>query len=1401
MPPENKLLGSQPFSHVLAVELDAARRRRLHVRDPRPGTELEAENATPPVIAAVPIEDAALKEVADQKTQRLTALHLQLVGLAISGGGIRSATFALGLLQGLAELDMLKRFDYISTVSGGGYIGGWLAAWTKREGDIANVYQQLRPWRDEQSLADRPPLPKGPDGVVDEEPEPIRHLRLYSSYLAPRTGIYSPDTWSLIAIYTRNLLLNLLILLPATVVVVTLVRLALLFFRAPTVSFASGLNLSELLVVGIVSLVFLFAMSLVFNVIGMEFFKIQEARNRRKSLGKTPAKVRWLAGIVLVAFLATVAAVIIWNWGCAVDLLSKPWAILFLPALSVILLMSAVCFLMAQYKLRTAPKPPIGVYRLLWYVIIPLIVAAVLGCWLFSIDPISRTGDVVVDNGIITRMKPGADVFLPDASNFATRLQSVGYKVLVAPFNPPAFLADQAPSAGADGTSVDQNALKGWKEGRIYWWPALVLIGFFSFMHGTAHLYINWDVFFRLLADGDYGDRSPPYSTRRVGMVVTFWIASFVSGALGGFLIYILVVKGLWTWHHQPQALVTFGPPLALLLFLLSVIVEIGVLGRRLEEDEREWWAMFGALVLLAAVSWVLLFAVVLYVPWLFSLVKDRVIQTWLKGGLTFGWLATSIGGAMAGRSPSTGNNADKDRGITSILKELLAQVAPYVFLVGLLAGISMLVGHFIDVVDVEFDLPNMSSSYWAAVGLAGFVSLIIWCVGSGLFALSMSSLINVNLFSLHNMYANRLIRAYLGASRKKKAWVNRWEKGTRPLDRCGAPTNSQGDYREENPISGFDFDDDFPLLELRTGRPSGDLKLPAYWGPLPLINTALNLVATRELDWQERLAESFVLSPLYCGSQSTGYQLLPDDFRRGNMTLGRAVAISGAAADPNMGHHTSPAVMALMTVLNTRLGWWIENPSRPLGRWETAESAKWAAESPMFGGLILKELTGQTDSVGNWVHLSDGGHFENLGAYELIRRRCRYIVVSDGGCDPNLEFEDLANLIRKCRTDFGIRIEIDTAPIKKTAAGHSHWHCAIGKIRYDDVDGGEVPGMLVYVKSSMTGDEPPDLQQYARRDPTFPHQTTANQFFDETQFESYRTLGVHVAQQVFGQADADPAGDPERTNPGVFSRLRNRWFPAPPELEANFDKIAEAYDKLQRTMAADPHLRAFTHDLYPELGPAPTVDDLNTQPFDRICAELHTVNQVLLLMEKAWIAVKLEGFPEHPMNRGWMNEFRRYASSTTVRRLWPTLRGTFSQEFVRFCEQELMLPGQLPAPVKLTPANDPHRSAYESLQNEFAREWPSRHPNLQKLIQMCESSPDDHHAWLIINEDPQIEDRTPFAYGIAVKARVGHEESGPVHEITLWVRPAYRNLRIGRACFQKLFPRDASFSETLRVR
>src|SRR5262245_31568234 len=118
--------------------------------------------------------------------------------LCISGGGIRSATFALGLIQGLARYGLLNKFDYMSTVSGGGYIGSWLTAWIHRHG-IPQVMKELR---------------SSPQSPVEPEPTPVQGLREYSSYLNPKLGLLSADSWTLLATVLRNLLLNWMVLVP-----------------------------------------------------------------------------------------------------------------------------------------------------------------------------------------------------------------------------------------------------------------------------------------------------------------------------------------------------------------------------------------------------------------------------------------------------------------------------------------------------------------------------------------------------------------------------------------------------------------------------------------------------------------------------------------------------------------------------------------------------------------------------------------------------------------------------------------------------------------------------------------------------------------------------------------------------------------------------------------------------------------------------------------------------------------------------------------------------------------------------------------------------------------------------------------------------------------------------------
>jgi hypothetical protein len=206
----------------------------------------------------------------------------------------------------------------------------------------------------------------------------------------------------------------------------------------------------------------------------------------------------------------------------------------------------------------------------------------------------------------------------------------------------------------------------------------------------------------------------------------------------------------------------------------------------------------------------------------------------------------------------------------------------------------------------------------------------------------------------------------------------------------------------------------------------------------------------------------------------------------------------------------------------------------------------------------LLAELFGQTDDEARYVYLSDGGHFENLGVYELVKRRCKFIIACDAGADGSYALGDLGNAIRKCREDMGIEITLSTpnlTPNKTTNL--TKWHCAIGEIRYDQVDPGAKPGTFVYLKSSLTGDETTDVLNYHREHADFPHQSTEDQWFTESQFEAYRRLGQHVVEWLL-----EPVGGPDAhplKTADLFEKLKEKWRTDPPD-EGLLSKIRHAF-------------------------------------------------------------------------------------------------------------------------------------------------------------------------------------------------------------------------------------------------
>jgi len=475
-------------------------------------------------------------------------------------------------------------------------------------------------------------------------------------------------------------------------------------------------------------------------------------------------------------------------------------------------------------------------------------------------------------------------------------------------------------------------------------------------------------------------------------------------------------------------------------------------------------------------------------------------------------------------------------------------------------------------------------------------------------------------------------------------------------------------------------------LVEPADESAQGDDDVCSYVGPYPIINSTLNVLAGRRLAWQQRKAIPFTISPLYTGYHydesrdplaSHKSSTLADHAYRATkeygerLSLGTAMAISGAAASPSMGQHSSPPLSFLMTVFNVRLGWWLGNP-RHEQTWRGA-----GPKASLF--LLLSELFGQSNDRHPFVYLSDGGHFENLGLYELVRRRCRFIAVFDAGADDRGHFADLGNAIERCRTDLGVPIEIEIDPlVSRGEDGLSKWHCAIGRIRYDRREVHAQHGILVYVKPTLTGDEPADVLRYRRLHPTFPHHSTLNEWFDEARFESYRELGYHCTRSVFRNA-ARSQRSRLPTVDEVFKALESNWLPereltagASARYGGELTSIVGRIRQSSKLAFLDAQLFPAWRPLLEEERPDALLE-LPTDAEERregfyMCQEL------IQLMENVYHELRLEEQHDHPDNRGWMNLFRHMAWSTMVRATWAATANTYGTRFQEFYRRQLGL-------------------------------------------------------------------------------------------------------------------------------
>ncbi|HYH40665.1 MAG TPA: patatin-like phospholipase family protein [Burkholderiales bacterium] len=785
------------------------------------------------------------------------------------------------------------------------------------------------------------------------------------------------------------------------------------------------------------------------------------------------------------------------------------------------------------------------------------------------------------------------------------------------------------------------------------------------------------------------------------------------------------VLTGMDVWHR-----VVWGVPLLIGAFLLTVTITLGLSGRSESEYAREWWSRLGGLVTRAALTWLVLCAASIYGPLLM-----QKLGAFASANLSLTWLVTTIAAVLAGKHPGTGKEGSRR------WRELLPRIGPYVFMAGLLIGISTALFTWVAVPPwvIEWDwtyfkvLSEVAQPLvWDAAGNVDVThSVLLVMLILSLTGLLLTITVDVNLFSFHMFYRNRLVRCYLGASNPNP----------RPL-----------------PFIGFDPRDNPKLTELEQR-------------PYHIINTGMNMTSSEHLGWQERKAASFVLSRDFCGYEfpkvgpsiekvKKAFQPTRDFTNgRGSINLGTAMAISGAAASPNMGYHSSPSVAFLLTVFNVRLGWWMQN---------TSSQRNWKGTGPHFGlRYLMFELFGLSNDKSRFVQLSDGGHFDNLGVYELVRRKCRFIVVSDASQDKDSKFEDLGNVIRKCYVDLDVKIDVSKRAIVADPANkRSLYHCVVGTIDY----GKDFPaGYLLYLKPSLTGNEPSDVAQYAAACPAFPHESTNDQWFSESQFESYRRLGFHIIDTVFSEAlDPETATGVARGEVSmerVFVALKERWS-APSSAGAGaFARHGDEYSRLQDTLRTNPLLAFLNWQVYPEWdaltrGTRRSEEDLPTAERKRkllwlpdrheeLRAGFHFCNSVLTLMENVYVDLNLQQEHEHPDNRGWMNLFRQWSWSGMFKVTYAVCCSMYGARFQTFCERELKLK---PGEVRVTECTDGAREqSLNFLENKIIQALSDAEIAYDRdrirLFQTVVWSPD------VIDRDADPDRRFVYTFGFALTA------------------------------------------------
>ena len=584
------------------------------------------------------------------------------------------------------------------------------------------------------------------------------------------------------------------------------------------------------------------------------------------------------------------------------------------------------------------------------------------------------------------------------------------------------------------------------------------------------------------------------YLTPGDGIDITSFIAVILRGTLLSFLVYLSILVLIFTCLNQ----ISFFNPLTLfqigsytIKWNLALIIASGTAilffagaliyaastywpfgrarvhsGRAKHDRDAYVWRRRYEQIAGFLLKMIILTTILGIIPHVYKLITWTDYKAVVGFGSTLLGFASGIGAFIKTSSTKKGK----------IPMGLLVGIATIALLFGLL-----LLAYSITL--------RMSSAQPALIAVAAALLLLGW------FA-------NLNYNSVHRYYRDRLMESFMPDVKEAVkpdcagSLASKEADKTRLHDMCG--------INEQNPGLG--------------GNPT----------PYHIINTNIILVSSRKPKFRGRGGDNFILTPWYCGSNATGWRSTLE-FMTGRMTLATAMAVSGAAVNPSTGVGGQGVtrqvfLSMLMVLLNIRLGYWATNP-RP-----AAEPPSFWSPNLLLPGLWELMFRNRLNENRGFVQLSDGGHFENLGMYELIRRRLRLIIVCDGAADPNFAFGDLANAMEKVRVDFGVLINIRSGEIGKlvprkksddkddpNALKYAEQGFLIADIVYPDNE----TGTLIYLKTTFFRELSADLYGYKKDHPEFPDEPTSDQFFNESQFEAYRELGFQTAWQMMNNPQA----------------------------------------------------------------------------------------------------------------------------------------------------------------------------------------------------------------------------------------------------------------------------------------